>query len=142
MKIEEVIRYLDGVVPTFLQESYDNSGFMIGDSNAELKGIITCVDVTEDVLEEAKRKSCNLVLSHHPLIFQGMKKLTGQDHVAKTVQKAVKENIAVYAAHTNLDSVDFGVSAILSGKIGLKGTKVLEPRTGVLKKLAVFCPED
>ncbi|MGM0565291.1 MAG: Nif3-like dinuclear metal center hexameric protein [Bacteroidota bacterium] len=142
MKIEEVIRYLDNVVPPFLQESYDNSGFMIGDSNAELKGILTCVDVTEDVLEEAKQKSCNLVVSHHPLIFQGMKKLTGQDHVAKTAQKAVKENIAVYAAHTNLDSVDFGVSAILAEKIGLQGTKVLDPRTGILKKLAVFCPED
>ncbi len=142
MKIDEVIRYLDAIVPPFLQESYDNSGFMIGDRTAVLKGILTCVDVTEDVLEEARQKSCNLVVSHHPLIFQGLKKITGQDHVAKTVKKAIQENIAIYAAHTNLDSVDFGISAILADKIGLKGLKVLDPKADLLKKLVVFCPVD
>lgn len=142
MKIADVIHYLDSVIPPVLQESYDNSGFLTGNAGDTLKGILTSVDVTGQVVDEAIKKSCNLIVCHHPLIFKGLKRLTGDDHVARTVQKAVKNDIAIYAAHTNLDSVDFGVSHVLAKKAGLHHLKVLDPKPDLLKKLVVFCPAD
>jgi len=142
MKISDIINYLDALVPPVLQESYDNSGFLAGNREDNLKGILTSVDVTEAVVDEAIEKSCNLIVCHHPLIFKGLKRLTGDDAVARTVQKAVKNDVAVYAAHTNLDSVDFGVSYVLARQIGLQDLKVLDPKPDLLKKLVVFCPDD
>ena len=142
MKIQDVTAWLNTAIPPMLQESYDNSGFLVGDKDTGLKGILLTVDVTEDVVDEAVEKGCNLVVAHHPIIFKVLKKLTGQGHVERTVEAAIKNNIAIYAAHTNLDSVDFGVSKMLADQVGLKNTKILEPRTGLLKKLATFCPVD
>ncbi len=142
MFIKNITNFLDDKVPPMLQESYDNSGFLIGDKNQELTGALLCVDVTEAVVDEAIEKSCNLIVSHHPLIFKGLKRLTGQDDVARTVQKIIRNDLSVYAAHTNLDSVDFGVSNILAKKIGLSNLKIMDPKPGILKKLVVFCPSD
>ena len=142
MLIKEITNFLDDKVPPMLQEAYDNSGFLIGDKQQELTGALVCVDVTEQVVDEAIEKSCNLIVSHHPLIFKGLKRLTGQDDVARTVQKIIRNDLSVYAAHTNLDSVDFGVSNILAKKIGLSNLKVMDPKPDILKKLVVFCPSD
>lgn len=142
MLIKDLTNFLDDKVPPMLQESYDNSGFLIGDKQQELTGALVCVDVTEQVVDEAIEKSCNLILSHHPLIFKGLKRLTGQDDVARTVQKIIRNELSVYAAHTNLDSMDFGVSNILAKKIGLSNLKIMDPKSDILKKLVVFCPTD
>ncbi|MCF8231495.1 MAG: Nif3-like dinuclear metal center hexameric protein [Bacteroidales bacterium] len=142
MKIKEVTSYLDQTVPLMLQESYDNSGLLLGDEAKDLKGMLLTVDVTEEVVSEAVRKNCNLIIAHHPIIFKGLKKITGQNHVERTVEAAIKNDIAVYAAHTNLDSVDFGVSKMLADKVGMQNQQVLEPKENLLKKLATFCPVD
>lgn len=142
MKIKEITTYLNNTIPLMLQESYDNSGLLLGDDTKDLKGMLLTVDVTEEVVSEAVRKNCNLIIAHHPLIFKGLKQITGQNHVARTVEAALKNDIAVYAAHTNLDSVDFGVSKMLADKVGMQNQRVLEPRENLLKKLATFCPVD
>ena len=142
MKIKEITTYLNNTIPLMLQEPYDNSGLLLGDDTKDLKGMLLTVDVTEEVVSEAVRKSCNLIIAHHPLIFKGLKQITGQNHVERTVEAALKNNIAVYAAHTNLDSVDFGVSKMLADKVGMQSQRVLEPRGNLLKKLATFCPVD
>lgn len=142
MKIKEVTNYLDKAIPPMLQESYDNSGLLVGDVQQELRGILTTVDVTEAVINEAVDEGCNLIVAHHPIIFKGLKKLTGGDHVQRTVEAAIKNDIVIYAAHTNLDSVDFGVSKMLAERLGLKDARVLDARSGLLKKLVTFCPVD
>lgn len=140
MNIGSVTKYLSAKIPPALQESYDNSGLLVGDVKNPLTGIIINVDVTEAVVEEAIAKGCNLIVCHHPIVFKGLKRFVGQDYVSRTVEKAIKNDIAIYAAHTNLDSVDFGVSKLLAQKVGLENTKVLDPKNGLLKKLVVFCP--
>lgn len=142
MKIKEVTSWLDSIVPPMLKESYDNVGFLVGDKHRDLTGILLAVDVTENIIEEATKKGCNLVIAHHPVIFKGLKQLTGQGHVERTVEAAIKQDVAIYASHTNLDSVDFGVSKMLADTIGLQSPAILEPRGNLLKKLTTFCPSD
>lgn len=142
MNIHSIIQYLDEKVPPMLQESYDNSGFLIGNKTNALTNVLITLDVTEQVVAEAVEKGCNLIVAHHPLIFKGLKKLTFQDEVSCTVASAIKNDIAIYAAHTNLDSVDFGVSKKLCEKIGLTDCQVLQPKTDLLRKLVTFVPSD
>jgi dinuclear metal center YbgI/SA1388 family protein len=140
MKLSDVIKCLADFAPVSLQEDYDNAGLLIGDPDDECSGIITTLDVTESVIHEAIHKKCNLIVAHHPIIFKGLKKINGKNYVERSVIAAIKNNIAVYAIHTNLDNIANGVNQKIAQKLNLQNTKVLFPKEGMLKKLVTFCP--
>ena len=117
MIIKNLTDFLETMAPLSLQESYDNAGLITGNSNDELKGVLISLDTTEQVIDEAIRKNANLIISHHPIIFKGLKKITGTDYVERIILKAIKNDIAIYAIHTNLDNVLQGVNGILREKI-------------------------
>ncbi|NBC82149.1 MAG: Nif3-like dinuclear metal center hexameric protein [Bacteroidetes bacterium] len=142
MTIKQIVDAIDAFAPSVYQESYDNAGLLVGNPHQEAKAALLCLDVTEDVLDEAIKKKCNLVISHHPVIFGGLKKLTGKTYIERVVMKAIQHNIALYAAHTNIDTVARGVNHRISEKIGLIHTSVLQPRPNELKKLVFFVPDD
>lgn len=141
-KIKDITSYLNQYAPPAYQESYDNAGLIVGNPEEEVKGIMINLDVTEAVVEEAIQKGCNLIVAHHPIIFKGLKQLTGKNYVERTVLKAIKNDVAIYAAHTNLDNVHNGVSKRICDKIGLQNTKTLSPKTHQLAKLSVFVPNE
>ncbi len=141
MKIKEIISALEQFAPSQLQEDYDNSGLNIGDSENTITGILITIDVTPEVIEEAKLNNCNLIISHHPLIFNRIKKITGSNYVEKSIIMAIKNDIAIYCGHTNFDSVAEGVSFKICQKLGLKNTRILSPKSNFLKKAVVFVPE-
>ncbi len=140
MQIREITDFLESKAPLHLQESFDNSGLLIGRADQVLNGALCCLDVTEDVIEEAINKGCNLVLAHHPLIFDSIYQLNGKNHVERAVKKALKNDVAVYAAHTNLDNTSSGVNAKIAEKLAIKNPEILRPKKEVLKKLVTFCP--
>lgn len=140
MLISEITSYLETIAPPSLQESYDNSGLLIGDPRKEVEKVLVCLDVTEEVIEEAAEKGCGLVIAHHPLIFSGLKRLTGKNYVERTVISAIRKNIAVYAIHTNLDNVASGVNRRIGEKLGIKTMRILSPKSSLLNKLVVFVP--
>lgn len=142
MLINDILSVLESFAPIALQEEYDNAGLIIGDKSQQCTGVLTTLDVTEAVLEDAKRNHCNLVVAHHPIIFKGLKKLSGNSYVERTVLSAIKNDIAIYASHTNLDNSKNGVSWKMGKKLGLENIKVLSQRDGQLKKLVTFCPEE
>jgi len=139
-KIKEVIRFLEQVAPPAYQESYDNCGLLTGNTEADITGILITLDTIEDVIEEAIALNCNLIISHHPIIFKGLKKLTGSNYIERTIIKALKNDIAIYAIHTNLDSVLHGVNHKIAEKLGLINLKILAPKKQTLKKLVTFIP--
>ena len=141
-KIKDIIQYLETFAPPPYQEDYDNSGLITGDKQGEVTGIIVSLDCVETVVEEAIQKKCNLIISHHPLIFRGLKKLTGSNYIERTVIKAIQNDIAIYAIHTNLDSVINGVNKKIADKLGLIKTKILRPKQHTLKKLTTFIPKE
>jgi dinuclear metal center YbgI/SA1388 family protein len=140
MIIKEIINYLETIAPLSLQESYDNSGLLTGNVNDDITGVLITLDTTEEVVMEAVKKKANLIISHHPFIFKGIKKLTGTNYVEKTLIKAIKNDIAVYALHTNLDNVQHGVNDALSRKLNLKNCKILKVMNEQLMKLVTFVP--
>ena len=142
MKIFEITRYLESLAPLGLQESYDNAGLITGDPQSEVDAALVTIDVTEPVIDEAIRKNIGLVIAHHPIIFSGLKKITGKNYVERVIIKAIRNNIAIYAAHTNLDSVEEGVNAKICNKLGLKNTRILQHAGNQLKKLVTFVPVD
>ncbi len=127
MKIKEIVAAVEEFAPLGLQEEYDNAGLIAGDADAEVAGAVVCVDVTEEVVDEAVRLGAGLVVAHHPVIFRPLKALTGRTNVEKVVMKAVRENVAIYAAHTNLDRARHGMSWVLAGRLGLENVSVLDP---------------
>lgn len=141
MRIEEVISYLEQWAPPVLQESYDNSGLLIGDKRNEVTNVLVSLDCTEAIIEEAISKNCNLIVSHHPIVFKGLKRFTGADYVQRTVIKAIQNNIAIYAIHTNLDNTIEGVNGEIAKRIGLKNIRPLVPLKGHLLQLTVFIPK-
>lgn len=141
MKISDVIKHLESKAPLPLQESWDNSGLLTGDSSADCSGVLLALDMTEEVVAEAVRNGCNLIVAHHPVIFKGLKRLTGKTAVERTVIDAIRQNVALYAIHTNLDNTINGVSGRMGMKIGLKEIRVLQPMAGQLKKLYTYVPE-
>ncbi|MBN2616296.1 MAG: Nif3-like dinuclear metal center hexameric protein [Bacteroidales bacterium] len=141
MKLKEITQYLESIAPLSLQESYDNAGLIIGSQEKEIHKALITLDVTPEVMNEALSLSCDLIIAHHPLIFKGIKKLNGGNMVEDLVIKAIQNNIALYAIHTNLDNVFDGVNAMLAKKLGLKNTRILSPMSNQLNKLVVFCPE-
>jgi dinuclear metal center YbgI/SA1388 family protein len=142
MKIKEVISHLEKVCPPAYQESYDNCGLITGDASQEVKGVLLCLDSTEDVLQEALKLKCNLVIAHHPILFSPIKKLTGKTYSERVIISAIKHDICIYAMHTNLDNIHTGVNHKIAEKLGLEGLKVLSPKKGILCKLVTFCPRD
>ena len=141
MKINEVIKFLETIAPPYLQENYDNAGLITGNSSMDCTGIITTLDCLPETINEALKNNCNLIVAHHPIIFKGLKKITGKNYVEETIIKAIKNDIAIYAIHTNLDNVLNGVNDAIAGKLHLKNTKIISPKPGILQKLAVFVPE-
>jgi len=142
MKIKEIQQILEEIAPPALQESYDNIGLLLGDPEAELEGVLTTLDVTMEVIEEAIEKKCNLIICHHPVIFGGLKKLTGANYTERIVMSAIKNGIAIITSHTNFDSIPGGVNGRICDKIGLKNTRILVPSKGLLSKLVTFVPDD
>lgn len=142
MKVKDVTQYLESVAPGAYQESYDNSGLLTGDPGQDVTGVLLTLDCTEAVVDEAIVKDANLIVAHHPVIFKGLKKLTGSNYVERTIIKAIRNNIAIYAIHTNLDNVHTGVNRKIAEKIGLKNLQVLAPRKDTLTKLVTFIPTE
>jgi dinuclear metal center YbgI/SA1388 family protein len=138
--IKDVIQFLESKVPLSLQESYDNCGLLVGDSTKVVNGVLLCLDVTEEILNEAIQLNCNVIIAHHPFIFSGIKKITGANATERILISAIKNNIAIYAGHTNYDNVDFGVNKIICEKLGLKNTKILAPQKNSLLKLHTYAP--
>jgi len=141
MRLKEIVKALEELAPPMLQESYDNSGLIVGNPESEISSALLCLDSTEDVVDEAIRLKCNLIIAHHPIVFGGLKRFTGSNYIERTVVKAIKNDIAIYAIHTNLDNVLHGVNAKIAEKLGLKNCRILAPKKDQLRKLAVFCPE-
>lgn len=142
MQIKNITQYLEEWAPLSYQESYDNSGLLVGNPQSETESVLVCLDITEAVVEEAIEKGCRLIVSHHPLIFSGLKAITGRNAVERTVALAIKNDIALYAIHTNLDNVTTGVNRRIGEKLGLSNMRILAPKQGLLKKLVVFVPHE
>jgi len=142
MKIKEITTCIEKLAPRELQEPYDNAGLIIGDAETEVSKALVCIDVAEKVIDEAVTNKCNLIISHHPLIFKGLTQINNKSYIGRCVIKAIQNNIAIYAAHTNLDSVIGGVNSKLCEKLGIINTRILKPKNDVLKKLVTFCPTD
>ena len=140
MKLKTIVEELESFAPKSFQESYDNSGLIVGSVEMEVKKVLFCLDSTEEVVEEAIEKGANLIVAHHPIVFTGLKSFTGKNYIERTVIKAIKNDIAIYAIHTNLDNVSEGVNRVLAQKIGLEETKIMKPKSGMMKKLVFFCP--
>jgi dinuclear metal center YbgI/SA1388 family protein len=140
MQIKEIISVLEALAPPQYQESYDNAGLILGNSQWECTGIICSLDATEAVVEEAKAKGCNLIVAHHPILFKGIKQLNGKNYVEQTLITAIKSDIAIYAIHTNLDNVIWGVNGKIADQIGLLNRQILTPKAGLLSKLICFAP--
>ena len=142
MKVSDVISFLESLAHPSLQENYDNAGLIIGDKNWECSGVICSLDATEEVIKEAIAKNCNLLVAHHPIIFGGLKKINGKNYVEKAVIAAIKNDIAIYAIHTNLDNVLEGVNGKIASLLGLGIILVLSPKDAIFKKLFTFAPVD
>jgi dinuclear metal center YbgI/SA1388 family protein len=138
--IGDIVSFLEKVAPPAYQESYDNAQLLTGDRQAKVRGVLCSLDVTEDVVAEAISLDCNLIVAHHPVIFKGFKSLTGKNYVERTIIKAIKNDIAIYAIHTNLDHIATGVNFKLTQKLELKNPKILQPKREILSKLVTFAP--
>lgn len=142
VKIKDITQYLEQFAPLHYQESYDNSGLLTGDEDWQVKGVLLSLDCTEQVVKEAIETDSKLIISHHPIWFRSLKKLTGKSYVERTIIKAIKNDVAIYAIHTNLDSVKPGVNEKLAQKLGLIDLEILAPRSSNLMKLVTFCPKE
>ncbi|MFZ4413350.1 MAG: Nif3-like dinuclear metal center hexameric protein [Bacteroidales bacterium] len=140
MLLKTITDLIESIAPLSYQETYDNAGLILGSKDKEIEKAIICIDVTEDLLNEAIEKDCQLIVSHHPLIFKGIKKINGKNATERIILKAIQHDIAIYAAHTNLDNVKEGVNAILAEKLQLKNIRILQPKRSILRKLVCFCP--
>ena len=141
MKLTKIIDSLEKWAPPIYQESYDNSGLLIGNKRNEIKGCLISLDCTEKVIDEALKKDCNLIISHHPLIFEPIKSIISDSWISRTIEKAIKNNINIYAFHTNLDNVITGVNKKISDLIGLKNISILSNKKGYTNKLEVYIPQ-
>ena len=140
--IKELMQYLETLAPVAYQESYDNSGLLVGEAETEIKGVLLSLDCTEAVVEEAIQKGCNVIVAHHPIIFKGLKKLNGTSYIERTVIKAIQNHISIYAIHTNLDHVSLGVNGMIAQRLGLSQVRILAPKRETLMKLTFFVPTD
>ena len=139
-KIKEIVSYLDNFAPRILSEDYDNVGLLIGDYNTDVSGILITLDVTEDVVDEAIKLKKNIIVAHHPIIFRGIKKITNSNEIERIIYKAIKNDIAIYAGHTNFDNVKNGVNGKICEKLSLQDCKIISPRKNQLLKLITYVP--
>ncbi|KGL63907.1 Nif3-like dinuclear metal center hexameric protein [Polaribacter sp. Hel1_85] len=140
MVIKDITNYLEELAPLQYAEDFDNVGLLVGDYSTSVSGILVTLDTLEETVNEAIAKNCNLIISFHPIIFGGLKKLNGNSYVERVVLKAIKNDIAIYATHTALDNSKNGVSAKMCEVLGLENTKILIPKKGIIKKLTTFVP--
>src|ERR1700712_4885485 len=140
MKISQLTAYLESIAPLAYQEDYDNAGLIVGQPDQEIQEALISLDCTEAVVDEAIANNCQLIISHHPIVFKGLKKFNGKTYVERVVEKAIKNSIAIYAIHTNLDHVAAGVNRGIADKLGLKNCRILSPKKNLLKKLFTFVP--
>ncbi|AWM32447.1 Nif3-like dinuclear metal center hexameric protein [Hymenobacter nivis] len=138
--VHDLAQLLEAAAPLAYQESYDNAGLQCGDPQAEITGVLITLDCTPAVVAEAVRRGCNVVVAHHPVIFRPLKRLTGANEVEQTIMTALKNDVAIYAAHTNLDNVRGGVNDKLAEKLGLTKTRTLAPQSGLLARLTTYVP--
>ncbi|MCR4957460.1 MAG: Nif3-like dinuclear metal center hexameric protein [Prevotella sp.] len=129
MKIKEVLNALEQFAPLPLQESWDNAGLQVGLTEAEVSGALLCLDVTEQIVDEAVEKGCNLIVSHHPLLFRGLKTISDQTDVQRTVRKVIKHDICVVSMHTNMDNARNGVNFRIAEKLGLENVRFMAAKT-------------
>lgn len=141
LKVKDITSLLEEMSPLGSQESYDNSGLIVGSHNTKVTNVLLSLDCVEETVEEAIKIGANLIIAHHPIIFGGLKQLNGKNYVERTVIKAIKNDIAIYAIHTNLDNYKFGVNYEIAQRIGIVRPRVLAPKKNTLKKLVFFCPE-
>lgn len=140
--IHTIIQYLESLAPPAYQESYDNSGLIVGDRSLNCTGVVVCLDSIEAVVEEAIARGANLVVAHHPIVFSGLKSLTGKNYIERTLLKAIKNDIAIYAIHTNLDNVWDGVNKRICEVLGLTNPKTLDRKAGLLSKFIAYGTKD
>ena len=140
MRIKEILQVIETLAPLPLQEVYDNSGVQVGDVNREATGALFCIDVTEDVIDEAISLKCNLIIAHHPIAFNSFKSLTGKNYTERCMIKAIKNDITLYAAHTNLDNANGGVNFKLASMLGLENVRILTPKNNALLKFITTVP--
>ncbi len=141
MLVKDITSVIENFAPLNYQESYDNAGLITGNPNQTATGALLSLDCIEATIDEAIEKKCNLIIAHHPIIFGGLKKITGSNYVERTIIKAIQNNIAIYASHTNLDNVQNGVNAKIAQKLGLVNGRILSPKKQLLKKLVTFVPQ-
>jgi dinuclear metal center YbgI/SA1388 family protein len=142
MKVQDVVKLFDDFAPAIYQESYDNSGLLIGSPDMEVRGVLLTIDITLEILDEAVSHNCNLIVSHHPVIFSGLKKITGDHYTEQIVIKAIQNQIAIISSHTSMDAVFSGVNEKICNKLGLGNLKLLSETKGNLRKLVTFVPKD
>ena len=140
MKLIQLTAYLESLAPLAYQEDYDNAGLIVGHPDQEVFQALISLDCTEVVVDEAIEHNCQVIISHHPIVFRGLKKFNGKTYVERVVEKAIRKNIALYAIHTNLDNVMTGVNAKICETLGLKNCRILAPKEGLLKKLVTYAP--
>jgi len=140
MKIADIIAHLESIAHPSLQEDYDNAGLITGSAGWDCSGATISLDATEAVVQEAIEKKHNLVIAHHPIVFKGLKKINGKNYVEQTIIKAIKNDIAIYAIHTNLDNVQHGVNGMIASQLGLINRNILSPSPEMIRKLQVFVP--
>lgn len=140
MKVSELVSYLNTLAPYSYQESYDNSGLLVGHPDAEITGVVVALDCMESVLDEAITHGANVVVTHHPIIFRGLKRITGANYIERVVQKAIKHDLNLISIHTNLDNVSHGVNKIICDRLNLSNTRILLPKELTLMKLSVYVP--
>ncbi|MFK8057772.1 MAG: Nif3-like dinuclear metal center hexameric protein [Saprospiraceae bacterium] len=142
-KLRQLIAYLERMAPPALQASYDNSGLLVGNPDLDIEGVLVSLDCTEEIIAEAVAVGANVVVAHHPIVFSGLKRITGKTYVERTIIAAIKNDVAIYAIHTNLDSVlARGVNGRIADRLGLENVKVLSPSKNTLNKLAVYVPHE
>lgn len=142
--LKDIEDYIESIAPVELQESYDNSGLQVGSYNQQIRGVLICLDCTEAVVDESLKKECNLIITHHPVIFRGIKKINGDSFSERVIIKAVKNDIAIYTVHTNLDNIlSNGVNEAIAKKLGICNYKILLPKgkteygSGIIGELSV-----
>ncbi|MDX1903918.1 MAG: Nif3-like dinuclear metal center hexameric protein [Thermonemataceae bacterium] len=140
MNIQSILDFLENIAPSAYQESYDNAGLVVGDAKSALSNVLITLDITEEVIEEAISRNCNLIIAHHPILFKAIKSLKGNNYVERVLLKAIKNDIALYAAHTNLDNVWGGVNFKIAEILALQNPQILVPKKQILSKLTTFCP--
>ena len=142
MKIGNIVDYLEKEFPLAMQESYDNCGLICGRKEWEIQSVLICLDSIESVVDEAIQLGANLIIAHHPIIFKGLKKITGSNYIERVIEKCIQNRIALYAIHTNLDNHYYGVNRAIAAHLNLKNLEILSPKKSSLFKLVVFVPKE